>query len=189
MRLVKCSRKEAAHNSIRLCYGSVLRKCLVMRASNSLEHEKWLVGIIQAMAAAEKPRKYMPVSATLSDPNANTATNLTRTRIWRKPNVCLAQHERKHHPIAANTLVTYLDKDGVPSVNIRSQAFSDGILRSTCFTGTTKYICRLHQQQTREEHLRLSRISSSRLAMQVQPIYFADPQSSEWSDRSTLNEH
>ncbi|GMF18998.1 unnamed protein product [Phytophthora lilii] len=52
VRLVKCSRREAAYNTIRLRYGET-RKCLILRASNSLEREKWLVGIIQSIAAAQ----------------------------------------------------------------------------------------------------------------------------------------
>ncbi|ETI43929.1 hypothetical protein F441_11199 [Phytophthora nicotianae CJ01A1] len=69
VRLVKCSRKEAPYNTIRLRYGKT-RKCVVIRASDSLEREKWLVGIIQAMAAAQN----LGLSSTILDSSTETAS-------------------------------------------------------------------------------------------------------------------
>ncbi|KAF4038851.1 hypothetical protein GN244_ATG08830 [Phytophthora infestans] len=68
VRLVICCRKEAPRNTIRLRYGK-MRKCLVIRASDSLEREKWLVGIIQAMAAAQN----LGPSATVLDTSPGTS--------------------------------------------------------------------------------------------------------------------
>ncbi|CEG41812.1 uncharacterized protein PHALS_12133 [Plasmopara halstedii] len=62
VRLVKCSRGEARYNTIRLRYG-ISRKCLILRASDTLERDKWLVGIIQAMAALQNIGPYLPISA------------------------------------------------------------------------------------------------------------------------------
>ncbi|KAH7481816.1 hypothetical protein KRP22_011218 [Phytophthora ramorum] len=63
VRLVKCSGREAMHNTIRLRYGA-MRKCLTMRASDSLEREKWLVGIIAAMGASRGSVEGEPISST-----------------------------------------------------------------------------------------------------------------------------
>ncbi|KAG7388080.1 Mitochondrial fission process protein 1 [Phytophthora pseudosyringae] len=64
VRLVKGAAKEAPHNTIRLRYGHA-RKCLVMRASSSLEREKWLVALIQAMAAAQSLGDHVPTPTVL----------------------------------------------------------------------------------------------------------------------------
>jgi hypothetical protein len=75
VRLVKCSGREGKHHTIRLRYGATgARKCLVMRASSSLEREKWLIGILAAMAAI----RFEPVpdlTAPLTPNTSRTSPN------------------------------------------------------------------------------------------------------------------
>ncbi|KAK1948585.1 hypothetical protein P3T76_000874 [Phytophthora citrophthora] len=74
VRLVKCSRREASHNTIRLRYGKGKdRKCTAMRAVDSLEREKWLVGLIQAMAAAGSCTPSSTVLQTASEDSSHTS--------------------------------------------------------------------------------------------------------------------
>ncbi|EGZ27661.1 hypothetical protein PHYSODRAFT_293435 [Phytophthora sojae] len=103
VRLVKCRRREAAHNTIRLRYGKT-RECLVVRASNSLERSKWQIALIQAMAAAQDLEKYTAASTapvTTSSKSAPTSRSATMTReqvsrmyvenarAWSKPTTAL----------------------------------------------------------------------------------------------------
>ena len=133
VRLVKCSRKEASHNIIRLQYGSAPHKCLVMRAVNSLEHEKWLVGIIRAMAAAAT-LVYREVCASVGNSprdNTNTATSFTDTGTGITPSVYLAQHKCKHHPIAVLRRSFVLIRTASNSVSMHSQVLRMAFHRST----------------------------------------------------------
>ncbi|RQM12185.1 hypothetical protein DD237_002820 [Peronospora effusa] len=133
VRLVQCSLKEASHHTIRLRYGRPHRKCLVMRASNSLEYDKWLVGIIRAMAAAAPtPCDIRASVGNSSRDNTNTATSLTGAEgAGIKPNVYLAQYECKHHPIAALRWSFILIRTVFNSVSIHSQALRIAFHRST----------------------------------------------------------
>ncbi|KAL3673982.1 hypothetical protein V7S43_001667 [Phytophthora oleae] len=74
VRLVKCSRREASRSTIRLRYGHGKdRKYIVMRPVDSLEREKWLVGLIQAMAAAGPCMSPSAVPQTLSEDASHTS--------------------------------------------------------------------------------------------------------------------
>ncbi|TDH64784.1 hypothetical protein CCR75_007569 [Bremia lactucae] len=68
VRLVKCFRSEARHNTIRLRYGKE-QKCLIVRVFDSLERDKWLAGIIRAIAAAQNLENYVPISTYIYDWN------------------------------------------------------------------------------------------------------------------------
>ncbi|KAG3046277.1 hypothetical protein PI124_g24544 [Phytophthora idaei] len=127
VRLVKCSRKEASHNTIRLRYGKT-RKCLVMRASDSLKREKWLVGIIQAMAAAQNLGPTSTVLDTSTETAPETASLHQFARV--KEPSARVQLEASLTQSSVDTISSSadrLDHDFIPVLQLRVSSTSSAV--------------------------------------------------------------